>query len=424
MPTGYHRARTFFSGIVKKTGIDELATRLRPKVGNLPPSLPMHEEVTAEAVGKRWDILKGSPEARANLLDSQTLEQMSAYKHNVENFIGTAKIPIGVAGPLRVNGIFAQGDYYVPMATTEAALVASYNRGAHIISESGGASVMLLNEGVSRAPVFVFENLEDLGRFVNWTIENEPEIRRQAEATTGYGKLVDMGMTIEGATVYFSFTYETGDASGQNIVTIATFAAVLWMTEHAPVKPRSVFLEANSSGDKKATAQSMQNVRGKKVTAEVIIPADVIQRRLHTTAERIVEYYQLTVVGAAISGTIGIQGHYANGLAALFIACGQDAACVSEAAIGNTAFLPREDGKLQVSVTLPNMIVGTVGGGTALPSQKSCLELLGMTGAGKARAFAEVAAALCLAGEISITGAMAAGEFAQAHARLARGKTV
>jgi hydroxymethylglutaryl-CoA reductase (NADPH) len=206
------------------------------------------------------------------------------------------------------------------------------------------------------------------------------------------------------------------------IVTIATYAAVLWMVENAPVKPRSVYLEANSCGDKKATAQSLQNVRGKKVPAEVILSEDVIRRRLHATAERIAEYYQLTVVGAAISGVISIQGHYANGLAALFIACGQDAACVAEPAIGNTAFLLREGGKLQVSITLPNLIVGTVGGGTALPSQRGCLEILGMSGEGKARAFAEGAAALCLAGEISITGALAAGEFAQAHARLARGK--
>jgi hydroxymethylglutaryl-CoA reductase (NADPH) len=310
------------------------------------------------------------------------------------------------------------------LATTEAALVASYNRGAHIVSDAGGASVMLLNEGVSRAPVFTFENLEDLGLFVSWTLENESEIRRVAESTTSFGELVDLELTIEGSTVYFSFFYTTGDASGQNIVTIATYAAVVWMVENAPVKPRSVYLEANSSGDKKATAQSLQNVRGKKVTAEVILSEDVIRRRLHTTAERIAEYYQLTVVGAAISGTIGIQGHYANGLAALFIACGQDAACVAEAAIGNTAFLLREGGKLQVSVILPNLIVGTVGGGTALPSQRSCLEILGIRGEGKARAFAEVAAALCLAGEISITGALAAGEFAQAHARLARGKDV
>jgi hydroxymethylglutaryl-CoA reductase (NADPH) len=169
---------------------------------------------------------------------------MAGYKHNIENFIGTAKIPVGVAGPLRVNGLFAQGDYYVPLATTEAALVASYNRGAHIISEAGGASVMLLNEGVSRAPVFTFENLEDLGLFVSWTLENESEIRRVTESTTSFGKLIDLELTIEGSTVYFSSVYTTGDASGQNIVTIATYAAVLWMVENAPVKPRSVYLEA------------------------------------------------------------------------------------------------------------------------------------------------------------------------------------
>jgi hydroxymethylglutaryl-CoA reductase (NADPH) len=131
----------------------------------------------------------------------------------------------------------------------------------------------------------------------------------------------------------------------------------------------------------------------------------------------------MSALGGVMSGSIGVQGHYANGLAALFIATGQDAACVAEAAVGVTRFEPMEDGGLYASVTLPNLIVGTVGGGTGLPTQRACLEIMGLAGAGHARALAELAAGLALAGELSITGALAAGHFTDAHRRLSRGTT-
>lgn len=422
MTVSYRRAATYLSSMLNSTGTEQLAARLRPSFAKLPAGVHLQAGINPETVAQRWKVLDSKQSCRERLLDPQTAAQMQAYERNIENFVGTAKIPVGIAGPLRVNGLFAHGDFYVPLATTEATLVASYNRGAEIISEAGGASAVLLSEGVSRSPVFSFASVEELGRFIQWALNHEPEIRETAEATTRFGKLVDLELSVEGNTVYFRFVYTTGDAGGQNMVTIATDAAVRWMVEHAPVRPRCVYLEGNFSGDKKASAQSLQTVRGKKVTAEVLLPGELLQRRLHTTAERISEAYNLNVLGSVLSGTLGIQGHYANGLAALFIACGQDAACVSEAAIGTTIFQTREEGKLYASVTLPNLIVGTVGGGTGLPSQKACLEILGLAGPGNARAFAEVAGALCLAGEISLAGALAAGEFAQAHARFARGK--
>jgi len=167
---------------------------------------------------------------------------------------------------------------------------------------------------------------------------------------------------------------------------------------------------------------SFQRVRGRKVVAEARMPADLVRRWLHAEPEAMIEYAHAATVGAVMSGTLGVQGHLANGLAALFLACGQDVACVSEAAVGITSMEFTEAGDLHATVTLPNLIVGTVGGGTKLPSQAACLALLGLNGAGSARAFAEVAAAICLAGELSLTGAIVAGEFAAAHSRLARGK--
>ena len=206
------------------------------------------------------------------------------------------------------------------------------------------------------------------------------------------------------------------------MVTLATEIICTFIEKNSPIRPQYHFLETNMSGDKKASAQSFVSVRGKKVCAEVLLPADLVKRRLHTTARRMSDYWRMSAIGGVLSGTIGVQGHYANGLAALYIACGQDAACVAESAVGVTRLEEMEGGDLYAAVTLPNLIVGTVGGGTGLPSQRACLRVLGLDGDGHARAFAEVCAGLALAGELSIIGALSAGHFARAHRRLARGR--
>jgi hydroxymethylglutaryl-CoA reductase (NADPH) len=280
-----------------------------------------------------------------------------------------------------------------------------------------------VNEGVSRSPVFVFDKLLDAGKFVLWVTEQFEAIRREAESTTSHGKLLDVGITMESNHVYLLLEFHTGDAAGQNMVTLAADAVCRYIEANSPIKPKAWFVEGNMSGDKKASALAMQTVRGKKVIAEVVLPAKLIERKLRTSARRMEEYYQASSLGGVLSGNLGIQGHYANGLAAIFIACGQDAACVAESALGITRIVERDGGDLYVSVTLPNMIVGTVGGGTALPSQKACLEILGLAGTGHANAFAEVCGALVLAGEVSIIAALSCGEFARAHHKLARGKT-
>ena len=395
--------------------------RLRPRPGGHPPRVPGGTTLTEDAIAARWE-LQGMPAAsRDALADERAIGEREAYARNIENFIGTVRVPVGLAGPLRVNGVHALGDYYLPLATTEAALVASYSRGALAITESGGCSCAVLNEGVTRAPGFAFETLADAVTFVAWASMSFEGIKQAAGQTTKHGELVDMNLTVEGNNVHVQLEFLTGDAAGQNMVTIATEAACAHLVERSPVRPRYWFVEANMSGDKKATTHSFMSVRGKKVSAEVNVPAAVIERRLHTTAKAMADYARMSVMGGVMSGSIGVQGHYANGLAALFIACGQDAACVAEAAVGVTRFEVREDGGLYAAVTLPNLIVGTVGGGTQLPTQKACLDILGMSGTGHARAFAEVAAGLALAGELSIIAALTAGHFTRAHQRLARG---
>ncbi|MGF1701296.1 hydroxymethylglutaryl-CoA reductase [Photobacterium makurazakiensis] len=413
-----HR-RDYMTSLVTDLSADELQQRLGPNHAKPEKKQPRTPYLTPKAVEKRWQLLDNA-DAKAQLLDEHTHHQMDSYHKNIENFIGTVKLPIGIAGPLRVNGLFANDDYHVPLATTEAALVASYNRGSQLITKAGGASVMLLNEGVTRTPCFAFYNLAEAGQFVAWVVTQYDEFRAIAESTTRHGKLTDISVNIEGNHVYLVFEYLTGDASGQNMVTISTNAVFEYILHHTPIKPDQAFLDGNLSGDKKATAQTLRGVRGKKVTAEVNIDKALVEKMLHTTPEKMAEFTRMTTVGGTLSGSIGINAHYANALAAFYIACGQDAACVAESAVGITRIEVNKEGGLYASVTLPNLMVGSVGGGTSLPSQKACLDLMGLHGTGKSQALAEVCAALCLAGELSIVGAFCAGHFSRAHHKLAR----
>ena len=414
------RARSFLTELLKGETSEELARRLEPRLDQPAERLPRAPGISEKLLDRRWAVLKAAPEVRGELADDATRANMATYQHNIENFIGVVRVPVGVAGPLRVNGLFAHGDYYVPLATTEAALVASYSRGAQLISEAGGCTAMLLNEGVNRTPAFAFRSLRDVGPFLLWITSRFDEFRQVADATTSHGKLIDFKITVEGNHVYLDFQFSVADAAGQNMVTIATQALVDHIRENSPVRSEYSFVEANMSGDKKASSQSFQGVRGKKVCAEVVLSEELIEKRLRTTSERMVEYWAMSAMGGVLSGTMGVQGHYANGLAALYIACGQDAACVAESAVGLTRFEKAKGGGLYASVTLPNLMVGTVGGGTGLPSQTRCLEILGLSGAGHSQALGEVAAALALAGELSIIGALCAGHFTRAHQSLAR----
>ena len=420
MATDYRRVADFLRSTVAARPPEEVA-RLRPHHEPAPPRVPSGSDVTPEAVDSRWQLPAIPQSARAALLDERTAAEAAGYGRNIENFIGAVRIPLGLIGPVRVNGLHASGDYYVPMATTEAALIASHSRGARLITEAGGCTTLLLNEGVSRAPGFAFDSIVDAALFVAWATTQMETFRKIASETTRYGRLIDLQITLEGNHVYLGFEFTTGDASGQNMVTIATDAICQYISANAPIHLRYYFVEANLSGDKKATTHSFTTVRGRKVTAEVRLAASLVTSRLHTTTERLMDYWRMSALGGVMSGSIGVQGHYANGLAALFIATGQDAACVAEAAVGVTRFEPLDDGGLYASVTLPNLIVGTVGGGTGLPTQRACLEIMGLAGAGHARALAEVTAAVALAGELSITGALAAGHFTDAHRRLSRG---
>jgi hydroxymethylglutaryl-CoA reductase (NADPH) len=380
-----------------------------------------HGNVTPEAIEARWRRID-RPWAQATIGDARAVARAEFYRNNIENYIGTVEVPVGLAGPLELYGRHAEGSYDVPLATTEAALVASYARGARLITEAGGCSVAVVAERVTRVPVFVFATLAQTLAFTAWLAESEALLRHVAERTSRHAKLVELAPVVEGNRVFVRCAFTTGDAAGQNMVTIATDAIVRFVRERSPAVPVAAFIDGNASGDKKATAQTLLSARGKRVVAEIEIPEKLVRDRLHTTPRLLDEYSRISASGSALSGAIGSQGHVANGLTALFIATGQDAACASEAAIGITRLEATAQGGLYASLTLPNVIVGTVGGGTKLPTQRAALDILAGGRALGANAFAEIATALCLAGELSIAGAMCAEHFASAHERLARGE--
>lgn len=378
-------------------------------------------DATEKSALRYWDRLIGpATEADRDLIaDRESLATAESYSGNIENYVGTVKVPVGVIGPLRVNGINAASDYHIPLATTEAALVASYGRGAYAATKAGGVSTAVLYEGVIRTPAFTFDNILNAGLFVDWVVKNIEALRQAAESTTRHGKLSSVEPVIDNDVVFLICRYTTGDASGQNMVTIATHALCEKIAAECTVPIIRWYIEGNFSGDKKASALGLMTGRGRKVSASVVLPAAIIDKVLGTSAQEMLAYARIADLGAKLSGQMGAQAHYANGLAALYIATGQDAACVAESAVGFTRMEARGD-DLFCSVTMPNILVGTVGGGTGLASQSAGLNILGLKGAGHGAALAEVTAALCLCGEISIVAAIAAGDFTRAHQNLAR----
>ncbi|MCP3872027.1 MAG: hydroxymethylglutaryl-CoA reductase [Desulfobacteraceae bacterium] len=419
MPQTLKRSQELKQSIVEQIDEKEFVQKLTAiptESKALPDKIPARDIYSKDGLKKRQNFLKSRGLNIEALQGDEHNISTEDLKGSIENLIGFAQIPVGIIGPLRVNGVHANDDYYIPLATTEGALVASYNRGAYAISLAGGASSLCVTEGVSRAPCFHFKTIAQAGLFLNWLLSETQTLFEAVQSATAHGKLVDIKPTINGSSVYLILDYTTGDASGQNMVTVATQAICDKILTQSPVKPQNWYIEGNLSGDKKASMLSFLGVRGKKVIAETILPKQIIQKVLHSTPEDMERYCRISTLGGIQSGQIGVQGHYANALAAIYIACGQDVACVSEAAIGITDMHVNIDGNLHVTVSLPNLIVGTVGGGTYLPTAKECLKIMDCYGKNKAKKFAEICAAVVMAGEISIIAALAAGHFSIAHA--------
>lgn len=411
--------------LLAEGNVEALAARLEPRFPSaepLPDRIPGASEYTAAALQARREFLRARGVCLAALSGNVPVPAPEDLAGLVENHVGFIQLPLAVAGPLRINGSEAHGDFYVPLAMAEGALAASIQRGAALLCQAGGVAALCMTEAVSRAPCFSFSNLRETGRFLAWLLPQYDALQAIVDTTSRHCRLEDMRMSVVGKDLYVIFDYTTGDAAGQNMVTLATDAICRWLLERTPVKPQRWCVEGNMSGDKKASLQSFQYARGKKVVAEAVIPKRHCARFLHADTAAVHHYWETSVIGGVQSGSIGVQGHYANAITALFIATGQDAACVAEAAVGVTRMELLDNGDLYVAVSLPNLIVGTVGGGTRLPTARECLRLLDCEGDGKSRKLAEIIAATALAGELSIIGSLAANDFARAHATYARKK--
>lgn len=379
-----------------------------------------HNDYSREQAMNRAAFATKKSGAALDAVSSYTINP-EVTRGNIENFLGAVQVPLGLAGPLRLVGEHARGDFYVPLATTEGTLVASYSRGMRVITECGGAKTTVVRHSMQRAPVFLFADAMQARNFGDWLDENLDAIRAAANSTTKSGNLQEIEQYPIANMLYTRFCYTTGDAAGQNMTGKATYVACEWIREHHPQHPQ-YFLSGALDTDKKHSAINTIRTRGKRVIAEFTLTRDVARRMLRIDPEELYRYRQIATVGTLQSGAVYSGAHAANGIAALFIATGQDEANVAESHAGFTYGSLLDNGDYYWSVTLPALICGTYGGGTALPTQRECLELLGCFGAGKADKFAEIVAAVVLAGDVSLTSAVLAGDWVSSHENLGRNR--
>jgi len=342
---------------------------------------------------------------------------------NVENMIGAVQIPVGVAGPVPIRGKALDGERHLPLATTEGALVASINRGCGALAAAGGAAARVTKSGMTRAPVFRTADVTESAALADWVRDNEDRLRAAAESTTSHGELLAAVPYVVGNSVFLRFRYDTKDAMGMNMATIATREAADLVEAETPAS--LVALSGNLCTDKKPAAINAVEGRGRSVTADATVPRSVVTDRLGTTPEAVAALNsRKNHVGSAKAGALGFNAQVANAVAAVFLATGQDAAQVVEGANAITTAEVR-DGALYASITLASLEVGTVGGGTTLPTQAEALDVVGVGGGGdpagsNADALAEVIATAALGGELSLLGALASDNLASAHEELGR----
>ncbi len=374
-------------------------------------------EIRRKAVEK----ITGKP---LKAVGSAELDYAAIRNKNAENVIGGTVFPLGVAGPVLVKGGYVNGEFYVPMATTEGALIASVSRGMKGINASGGASARIIEDSMARAPVFALDSIIDVERFLKWIKENNSGIREAAEATTSHGKLKDVMPFVAGNNVWLRFRYRTGDAMGMNMVTIATEAACTYI-EQGFKGARCVAVSGNMCSDKKESLVNNLYGRGKTVLCDAIISGKILSDVFKTTAAKANEVnLRKNLLGSARAGSLKYNAHFANTVAAIFAATGQDIAQVVESSSGYTWTEVRGE-DLYISVTLTSLEVGTVGGGTSLPTQMEALSILGVQGAGtpagsNSSKLAEIIAAAVLAGELNLLCALSTRELGKAHKELGR----
>lgn len=374
---------------------------------------------------KTDDYSKAQAKIRQDFVTDQTgasLDHVSQYsfepevlKGNIENFVGVAQIPIGLAGPIKINGEHAEGEFLIPMATTEGTLVASYNRGMKLINLAGGVKTTILDDQIQRAPVFVFEDARLARQFGEWVEANLGTIRQHAESTTSVGKLVSIEQYYISKMRWLRFNFYTGDAAGQNMVTKATREACMWILSQNPPGLEHFTLAANFDTDKKHSMVNALMSRGKRVVAEITIPSKLLEDNFRVSAAQMIKQRSLSTLGATQAGSVNTGSHSANGITAMFIATGQDVANVAESSAGYVFNEILPNGDYYFSFTIPALIVATYGGGVGLATQRECLEMMDCYGTGKVKKLAEIVAGVVLAGELSLNAAVISDEWVSSH---------
>jgi hydroxymethylglutaryl-CoA reductase (NADPH) len=399
-----------------------MATTTTPTTGNGRARIPRdrQDDYTNEQAAERRRFIAEQTGSQLDHVGRHSFDP-SVLRGNVENFVGVAQVPIGVAGPLRINGEHAQGEFFIPLATSEGTLVASYNRGMRLITESGGVKTTVVEEYMQRAPVFILADALEAREFGGWVDDHFAEIKAAAESTTRSGQLQYIGQYSIGPLRYLRLNYTTGDAAGQNMTGKATLAACEWIKANYPSEVRYI-LSGNIDTDKKHSRINMLLTRGKRVVAEATLKKDLLKQLMGVDTETLFWARQVQMAGSFLVGAANNGAHAANGLTAMFIATGQDVANVSEAHAGvsYTQLLP--NGDYYWSITLPALIVATYGGGTGLATQRECLDMLDCYGAGKVYKFAEICAAVVLAGDTSLSSAVLAGDWVTSHDELGRNR--
>ena len=347
---------------------------------------------------------------------------------NCENVVGFVPLPVGIVGPLLIDG----QRHTVPLATTEGALIASTNRGARAVTEAGGVSSVLLDDGMTRAPLVGCVDLMQAAAMKAYceAPDGLAELHEAFSSTSRFGQLQSIKVAIAGRHAYLRFKCATGDAMGMNMVSKGVNTCMAAITKRFPGS-ELLALSGNYCTDKKPSAVNWIEGRGKSVAAECVLPADVVRRILKAEPVRVAEVNTYkNLVGSALAGSLGgFNCHTSNIVSACFLACGQDPAQNIESSNNIVTVEATPDGSgdhnLRIAVTMPSVCVGTVGGGTSLPAQEANLRLLGVSGSGAepgahAQQLARIIAATVLCGELSLLAALSANHLISAHLALNR----
>lgn len=395
--------------------------------------IKLHELESIVGINEAHEIRRSYLEEKLNTkftsISKFSFDPEKTHKKNCENLVGGISIPLGVAGPIKVNGENSNGEFFIPLATTEGALIASINRGCKVISISGGATSLIEKRGISRAPILKVANINEAKRLKLWIKDHSPKLKKIAEATSNHLKLLEIKSYSNGKYVWLRISFDTEDAMGMNMAVMASEAIVKYIVEEFK-DVKVIALSGNVCVDKKPAAINIIEGRGRIVETEALISAEIVKSHLKTTVDEIVEINKSKVwLGGHMSGSLGFNAHIANMVAGIFVATGQDLAHVVDASTSSIN-MDNDNGDLYINLRIPALNIGTVGGGTQLDTQRECLQMITYDVSGennekfnKTQRMAEVIGAAVLAGELSLHAAFSTNSFTNAHQKLGRNKS-